>query len=263
MAIYATQRNVNNNTSTVDYENRSPFTYGNRYANGTGSSVFINNLGAGETVLAQDGILVVRNAGSFETATAKFVALTAGQTMIIAGLTYTSTGATTATQLATAFANLAVGATTGAGTVTGTYSGALTGYSTGAVSGSASDKVVFTASTVGDKTDLTATGTGTSPTFVIVAGTAGVDEGISPATTTNLANVIGILKVPNGQTTLLANTESTKATYCISGDIDASLLVLPLGVTLDTIVGSKSLKDILTALGFVLFNVTEMTKFDN
>lgn len=261
MAIYATQRNVNNNTSTVDYENRNPFTYGNRYANGTGSSVFINNLG--ENLLAQDGILVVRNAGSFETATAQFVALTAGQTMIIAGLTYTSTGATTAAQLATAFANLAVGATTGAGTTTGTYGGALTAYSTGPASGPALDEVVFTASTVGNKTDLVATGTGTSPTFTIVNGTAGVDEGFSPATSATLANVIGILKVSNGNTTLLADTESVKATYCISGDIDASLLVLPLGVNLDTIVGAKSLKDILTALGFVLNNATEMTKFDN
>lgn len=261
MAIYATQRNVNNNQSTVDYENGSPFTYGNRFANGAGNGVFINNLG--EPLLAQDGILVVRNSGTFETAVAKFVALTTGQTMIIAGLTYTSTAATTAAQLATAFANLAVGATTGGGTATGTYSGTLTAYSTGAVSGPALDKVVFTASTVGNKTDLTATGTGTTPTFTVTNGTAGVDEGFSPATSTNLANVIGILKVANGNTTLLADTESIKATYCISGDIDATLLVLPLGVTLDTIVGSKALKDILTELGFVLFNVTEMTKFDN
>lgn len=261
MAIYATQRNVNNNQSTVDYENGSPFTYGNRFANGTGPAVFINNLG--ESLNAQDGILVVRNAGSFETATAKFVALTTGQTMIIAGLTYTSTGATTAAQLATAFASLAVGATTGAGTATGTYSGALTAYSTGAASGPSLDKVVFTASTVGPKTDLTATGTGTSPTFTIVNGTAGVDEGFSPATSATLANVIGILKVANGNNTVMADGDSIKATYCISGDIDASLLFLPLGVNLDTIVGSKSLKDILTAIGFVLFNATEMTKFDN
>lgn len=260
MSIYATQRNVNNNQSTVDYETRNPFTYGNRYANGVGPSVFINNLG--EPLLAQDGILVVRNAGSFETGVGTFgSALTAGQTVIIAGLTYTSTGATTAAQLAAAFANLAVGATTGAGTATGTYSGALTGYSSGAVN--PGNKVVFTASTVGSKTDIAATGTGTGPTFAVVNGTAGVDDGFSPATPATLANVIGILKVSNGNTSQLADGESVKATYCIAGDIDASLLVLPLGVNLDTIVGSKSLKDILTALGFVLFNATEMTKFDN
>ena len=51
--------------------------------------------------------------------------------------------------------------------------------------------------------------------------------------------------------------------YCISGDIDASMLILPDGVTLDSIVGSKALKDVLTAQGFVLNNVTECSNFDN
>jgi hypothetical protein len=256
MPIYATQRGITNNQSTVDYLYQNIFTFGNRYNSG----VFINNLG--ESLDANDGILVVRNSGTFETATAKFVALTAGQTMIIAGLTYTSTGATTAAQLATAFANLAVGATTGAGTATGTYSGALTAYATGPASGALLDSVVFTASTVGNKTDLVATGTGTTPTFTIINGTTGVDEGFSPATPATLANVIGILKVSNGITTL-APAASVSANYAMSGDIDASMLILPLGVTLDTIVGNKALKDILTALGFVLNNVTEMTKFNN
>lgn len=255
MSIYANQRNATRNQSTVDFTMQNLFTYGNRYNTGT----FINNIG--ETINAQDGFLVVRNSGTFETATAKFVALTTGQTMIIAGLTYTSTAATTATQLAAAFANLAVGATTGAGTATGSYSGTLTGYSTGAAIGASLDKVVFTASTVGNKTDLSATGTGTAPTFTIVGGTSGTDEGFSPATSTTLANVIGILKL-EGQNTM-ANGASLSANYCISGDLDASLLILPDGVTLDSMVGSKALKDVLTALGFVLNNVTELSKFDN
>jgi hypothetical protein len=229
MSIYATQRGATRNQSTVDYLSQNIFTFGNRY----GKGIFINNIG--ETLEAQDGILVVRNAGTFETATVKFNAdgLTAGQTQILAGLTFTSTGVTTQAQLAAAFANLAVGATTGSGTTLGAYSGALTGYSTGAVF--FDDTVVFTASTV--------------------------DEGFSPATSATLANVIGILKI-EGTVTLL-DTESVTANYAISGDIDAGMLILPLGVTLDSIVGSKALKDILTALGFVLNNVTECTKFDN
>lgn len=255
MSIYATQRNATRNQSTVDYLAQNIFTFGNRYASG----VFINNLG--ESLEAQDGILVVRNSGSFETATVKFVALTTGQTMILGGLTYTSTAATTAAQLATAFANLAVGATTGAGTATGSYSGTLTGYATGASVGASLDTVVFTASTVGAKTDLAATGTGTAPTITVVNGTSGVDEGFSPATSATLANVIGILKIEGVNT--MANAASLNANYCISGDIDAGLLILPIGVTLDSIVGSLALKDILTAKGFVLNNVTELSKFDN
>lgn len=257
MSIYATQRNATNNQSNVDFLVQNIFTYGNRY----GKGIFINNLG--ESLDAQDGILVVRNSGSFETATVKFNAagLTAGQTQILAGLTFTSTGVTTQAQLAAAFANLAVGATTGAGTAYGTYSGALTGYSTGAVL--SSNTVVFTASTVGPKTDLADTGTGADPTVTVVNGTAGVDEGFSPATSATLANVIGILKTTANGVTVLDNGASMSANYAIYGDIDATMLVLPNGVTLDSIVGSKALKDILTALGFRLNNVTEMTKFDN
>ena len=257
MSIYVTQRDATRNQSTADYTAQNIFTYGNRYQTGT----FVNNLG--ESLEAQDGILVVRNAGSYETASVLFSAtpLAAAETIIIAGLTYTSTGATTQAQLAAAFANLAVGATTGAGTATGTYSGALTGYATGAVL--TSNTVVFTASTVGPKTDLVQTGTGATVTSItVVNGTTGVDEGFSPATSANLANVIGILKIEGINT--MADAASLPANYCISGDIDATMLIMPVGVTLDTIVGaSKSLKDILTALGFVLNNVAEMTKFDN
>lgn len=110
-------------------------------------------------------------AGTFETASVLFSAtpLSAGQTVTLAGLTYTSTGATTQAQLAAAFANLANGATTGAGTGTGTYSGALTGYATGAVI--TSTTVVFTATTTGNQPNLTQSGTGAAATITITAGT--------------------------------------------------------------------------------------------
>jgi hypothetical protein len=255
MGIYVTQRDATRNQSTVDYLSQNIFQFGNRYQNG----IFINNLG--ETLQAQDGILVVRNSGSFETASIKFssTSLTAGQTIIIGGLTYTSTAGTTQAQLAAAFANLAVGATTGAGTATGTYSGALTGYATGPLV--YDDTVVFAASTVGPKTDLTQTGTGASATVTVVNGTNGVDEGFSPATSATMANVIGILKIEGINE--MANAASLPANYCISGDIDASMLILPVGLTLDSVVGSKSVKDILTALGFVLNNTIELSKFNN
>lgn len=123
MAIYATQRRFDNNQSTVDYLVQNIFTYENRFNSG----VFINNLG--ESIDAQDGILVVRNSGTFENAVVKFNqnGLTAGQTVIIAGLTFTSTGVSTATQVAAAFANGPVGLAIGAGSTYGTYSGSLTG----------------------------------------------------------------------------------------------------------------------------------------
>ena len=255
MSIYANQRGANRNQSTVDYNAQNVFTYGNRYT----PAIFVNNLG--ESLDAQDGILVYRNAGTYETAQVRFgAALTAGQTIILGGLTYTSTGATTTAQLSAAFANLAVGATTGVGTATGTYSGTLTGYSTGDVLHSGTD-VLFTASTVGNKTDLAATGTGTAPTITIENGTSGTLNGISPVTQSTLANVIGILKMDGINT--MADASTMTSNMCIDGDIDASMLILPIGVTLDTIVGSKALRDILTSQGFVLNNVIEGTKFNN
>jgi hypothetical protein len=247
MAIYATQRNATRNQSTVDYREENIFLYGNRYSEG----VFINN--TGETINAKDGFLVVRNSGTFETATVNFADLTNGQTIILAGLTYTATGAVTATQVAEAFANRAVGYV-GSGALSGT----LTGYATGANTG---QNVVFTASTVGPKTDITKTGTGSVDSITIVNGTAGVDEGFSPATSATLANVIGILKIEGENE--MQDGASLPANYCHKGDIDTTLLVLPLGVNLDSVVGSKALKDILTGLGFSLKNVIELSKYGN
>lgn len=246
--IYANQRNATRNQSTVDYSIDNIFLYGNRYSNG----VLVNNIG--EALNAQDGILVVRNAGSFETATVEFADLADTETVILAGLTYTASGAKTGAEVAAAFADKAVGYVG-----SGAFAGTLTGYSTSSVA--EVDKVVFTASTVGNKTNLAATGTGLVTGITVVDGTAGVDEGFSPATSANLSSVIGILKIDG--LVPLADAASINAYYALSGDIDAGLLVLPVGVTLDTIVSGKALKDILTALGFVLKNVTELSKFGN
>lgn len=245
--VYLNQRNATNNQSTGDYHRENIFLYGNRYQEG----VLVNNLG--EDMHAKDGFLVVRNAGTEETAVVEFADLVNASTVILAGLTYTATGATSAATVAAAFANRAVGYV-GSGALSGT----LTGYSTGAVTDT--DKVVFTATTVGQKTNLAATGTGTVTGITVVDGTSGTAEGISPATSANLANVIGVLKICD-QT--LVNGATANANYCVSGDLDGGLLVLPAGVSLESIVSGKSLKDILTGLGFVLFNVTENSNFDN
>jgi hypothetical protein len=77
----------------------------------------------------------------------------------------------------------------------------------------------------------------------------------------NAANIIGILDV-TGEV-VMADADTLTAHYALKGDIDASELVLPGVTTLDTTVGAKNLRDILTSLGFVLFNVIENSKFDN
>jgi hypothetical protein len=81
------------------------------------------------------------------------------------------------------------------------------------------------------------------------------------ATDANLADVIGITFM---DTTILADNDATVAIdYAIRGDVDGGLLQLPTGVTLDTIVGDKALRDVLNDLGFVIFAVQEQTKIDN
>jgi len=100
--------------------------------------------------------------------------LTAGQTMFVGGLTYTSTGTSVRADVATAFAGLTNGATQGLGTATGTYSGTFTGWTSGASNGTT---VVFTSVTPGTNvTDLAITGTGASPVQTKTQGLAGTGE---------------------------------------------------------------------------------------
>lgn len=77
----------------------------------------------------------------------------------------------------------------------------------------------------------------------------------------DLDKVIGVLN-PNGSVELAQN-ETISVNYAHKGDIDGGLLVLPDTVTLNTVVGDQTLKDLLTSKGFVILNVTELTKFDN
>jgi len=97
--------------------------------------------------------------------------------------------------------------------------------------------------------------------ILVVRNSSVVPNGFSPATALNLADVIGILKIEGVNT--MADAASLKANYCLSGDFVSGMLILPATVTLATAVGNKTLKDTLTALGFVLNNVIEGAKFGN
>lgn len=252
------QRDVTRNQSSLDITFKRLFVGNNAFQEG----IFLNNTGGDVSI--ETGTLVARNSGTYETASMAFSAtpLSAGQTVIIAGLTFTSTGATTQAQLAQAFANLADGATSGSGTGLGTYSGALTGYKTGGVVGNA---VLFTASTTGNKTNLAATGTGALPVATITAGTAGVANGLVPVTLANVVDVVGILLMEDNEPVTVATTTTLNVNYGLHGDVDETNIVLPEGMTLDTVPSgtTKTVRDILNALGFHLEFYTSTTKFDN
>lgn len=78
---------------------------------------------------------------------------------------------------------------------------------------------------------------------------------IKSATDLNLADVVGVLLINDSLT--LANNAVVNGQYLIGGDLDATQLILPSTVTLDTVVGNKFLRDILNDLGFKLVNIIE------
>ena len=83
-----------------------------------------------------------------------------GETFSIAGLTFTSSGGTTRTQLVNMWKDLVSGATPGA-----PFNGTLMGYGTTSTS---SDSLTFTAQLSGPETDLMASGTAVSAATVVV-----------------------------------------------------------------------------------------------
>ena len=176
------------------------------------------------------------------------VALTAGQTVSLGGLTYTSTGATTAAQLATAFASLSNGAITGGGTGTGTYSGTLSGWSTGAV---ATGTVVFTSSTATTNvTDLAATGTGTLPA---ITPTQGYADTVSVYNNTATTLGLTVNKLAAGS---LLNLDTAAAKYTTlnitTATADSTLNITGAAVTALTVAGTNAIDltgSTFTALG--------------
>lgn len=165
-----------------------------------------------------------KTGGVTETATVKFSAMTAGQTVILGGLTFTAAKDLTKEDAAKAFANLAagivpaggpsltVGDTQGSGVVAnGVYTNALTGWTSGAATG---DTVVFTstATTPADVTDLANTGTAT----VTVTTTQGKAHDAG-ATGGVMGVLAGTVTVDAGTTVKTVTIDSYGATSAITG----------------------------------------------
>jgi len=106
-------------------------------------------------------------AGVTEESVLTFSAMSKGQTVTVAGLTYTATVANSGAEVAEAFANLADGDTTG-GSTKGTYSGTLVDFSSGPKAGSSN--VTFTSSTIfNDATDIEVSSGTTDEDLISVA----------------------------------------------------------------------------------------------
>ena len=130
------------------------------------------------------------NAGSTESSSVKFASLVAGQSISLAGLTFTAgTNGISASNLAKAFANLSANTTLANANLSAVAAGlnaltdgsftagvAVTGWNTGNASGSSGDTVLFTSNTPNaDVTNLAAS-LPPVPSVVINQGSIGVRE---------------------------------------------------------------------------------------
>jgi hypothetical protein len=97
---------------------------------------------------------------------------------------------------------------------------------------------------------------------VLVVRDTATPGGFKPATSANLADVIGI-SAYEGKTTLV-NGATASLNVCTKGTVEPLYLKFPAGVTLDTAVGNKTLFDVIESLGIHLQQGTvEMTEYDN
>jgi S-layer protein len=177
---------------------------------GKATAVTVVQTAAATAVGAVDAVAAAK-----QTTEVTFSAVTAGQTVIIDGLTFTASKALTAAQVAAAFASIAAGAGQGSAAAgNGIYTGALTNFSSGAVvtSGTTS-KVVFTEKTAGTNGTIDVdNGTATAPTIgTTVAGTAAVDA------------VEGVLGVVGGAVTINDDAGGKLATVTLNGTGAASI----------------------------------------
>ncbi|NVM75111.1 S-layer protein [Duganella sp. SG902] len=177
---------------------------------GKATAVTVVQTAAATAVGAVDAVAAVK-----QTTEVTFAAMTAGQTVIIDGLTFTASKALTAAQVAAAFASIAAGAGQGSAAAgNGIYTGALTNFSSGAVvtSGTTS-KVVFTEKTAGTNATIDVdNGTATAPTVgTTVAGTAAIDA------------VAGVLGVVGGAVTINDDAGGKLTTVTLDGTGAASI----------------------------------------
>lgn len=157
--------------------------------NSATTAVTINQSAA---VAAVDGVAAV--AGAYDTQKVTFVALAAGETTVVNGLTFTASKALTAAEVAAAFANVANGATHGSAAAgNGIYSGTFNTVAgaTGAVTtASGVSTVTFTSATMDNAVALTVNDTA-------AAGNVSVATVADGSAATNA--VTGVMGVVGGQ----------------------------------------------------------------
>ncbi len=150
------------------YKATSNNQYGDVLLSPTTTRVIEGTASGEQQTITFDTTAIPATASTIETAAVTFptTSLAAGDSITVAGLTFTATAAVTKSQMGDAFASLANGATTGASTL-GTYSGTFSGYTSGT---NTAGVVTFTSVARGNVTNIALSGSVTAPTAAVTAG---------------------------------------------------------------------------------------------
>jgi len=171
-------------------------------ASGTTGDASTIKLEVPQTYVDEDATLVT------ETASLTFHAMATGQSLTVAGLTFTATADLDPVDVAAAFAGLADGDSTGAG-AGGTYAGVFTGWST---EGATGNPLVFTSSEEDvDVEDIMVSGSAPPPIIDITQGDSGVRfwSDLTKAQQTTLSNA-GVIPSEGHASTLLGFSVSAE-----------------------------------------------------
>ena len=218
-AFTGTFKGFSTGTTTTDTPDELTFT---GIPNGTNDpNIEITGTGTVSSVVITSG-----GGGAVdETTKLTFKALTDGQTLTLAGLTYTAgAGGATAKQIAADFADRSNGyaGVGGKEPVNGTFTGTLNGFSSGSAS---LGTLTFTSASSGISVDLmTIAGTGAKPSSSVIKGGNGAEN--ESATVT-----FGALKA--GETVTLGGL-----TYTAAADTDASTVATAFASRPDPYVGA-------------------------
>jgi S-layer protein len=157
-----------------------------------------------DQVTAVDAVTAVT--GVNETQVITFVAMAAGETTVVDGLTFTAAKALTAAEAAAAFADLTASATHGSASSNGIYTGNTTAnWTSGSVSGAT---VTFTEVTAGAGPGLVVSDTAAAGNVAAAAGVTGV---------TAVAGVTGVMGVANGAVTIADGGTDSITTVTVDG----------------------------------------------
>jgi len=167
-------------------------------------------------------------AATRESSVLTFSALTAGQSVSLNGLTFTSTGSTTAIQVAAAFANLTSGMTAATVTSTNTTSAALgsfagtftAGFTTGSNASGVTVTATATADNAGNVDPITQSSR--APTVVTTQGVAG---------TTTESSVLTFSSLTAGQSITVNGLKFTASGTMASTQVAAAYASLTSGMT--------------------------------